>query len=484
MIRQLLYFVVGLLLGATVVLAHAETINATAVPSGTSTPRAKVFAKWNTTTPSYSTVAEVCDAYRSTASQNKGSCADTIGTWSSYGSAGDCKYQPSNTNSCISSGTPQGVYAGCPAGSMISGANCVTTQTTYTCPDSSWTLSGQTCTRANSCPTYPPSTPDSLSATQPSNCSCPAGTSWYAYNGCRKTCGGNQPTGEVANSGFGIAIADGATEGCFQGCLVQHKAGGYDQYKGYKMATATWSKWACNGNGLGTGPTPNDQPTPDAQTQDPSKKKDPPCAAGDGVITSSSGGVKCLPEGTPNTSKPSVEKKTKTETFPDNSTKTTTETTTRDPNTNATSVSTTTTSTGGQSGPAGTSTSQEGTTGKVGGGNGNGDGDGSCDPTLNFCGGPSTDDLYKKKDKTMESVLGKFKDDVANTEFAKGAGAFFNVTIPGGSCGGMSANVPYLNMTVDLGQFLCTPQAAQLLEGVGAVLRVVVAFLAFTWAFL
>lgn len=84
----------------------------------------------------------------------------------------------------------------------------------------------------------------------------------------------------------------------------------------------------------------------------------------------------------------------------------------------------------------------------------------------------------------MESVLGKFKDDVANTEFAKGAGAFFNVTIPGGSCGGMSANVPYLNMTVDLGQFLCTPQAAQLLEGVGAVLRVVVAFLAFTWAFL
>lgn len=467
MIRQLLYFVVGLLLGTVVVLSHAETIPATSGLIG------YVEANHPSYSPPFSTKQAACDYLAS--------------TMTLYGRTVTVSPDGNYCNVNFSGGGVQSQVA-------------LTAVTGLSCPSGqNWTRNGSICTRPDcippqtrqadgtctaSCPTYPPSTPDSLAATQPSNCSCPAGTSWYAYNGCRKTCGGNQPTGEVANSGFGIAIADGATEGCFQGCLVQHKAGGYDQYKGYKMATATWSKWACNGNGLGTGPTPNDQPTPDAQSQDPSKKKDPPCAAGDGVITSSSGGVKCLPEGTPNTSRPSVEKKTKTETFPDNSTKTTTETTTRDPNTNATSVSTTTTSIGGQSGPAGTSTSQEGTTGKVGGGNGNGDGDGSCDPTLNFCGGPSTDDLYKKKDKTMESVLGKFKDDVANTEFAKGAGAFFNVTIPGGSCGGMSANVPYLNMTVDLGQFLCTPQAAQLIEGVGAVLRVVVAFLAFTWAFL
>lgn len=467
MIRRLLYFVVGLALGTVIVLAHAETIQATSSGFNWWSVRVSVCGA-NSATASCSWQAAIeadCSAYSS--SQNWGYLGATGVEPLTNGAAGayTCRVLISGSQSTSTKSVNPGL-------------------TRYTCPSGqNWTLSGSTCTRPDtSCPTYPPATPDSLSATQPSNCSCPSGTSWYAYNGCRKTCGGNQPTGDVANSGFGIAIADGATEGCFQGCLVQHKAGGYDQYKGYKMATATWSKWACNGNGLGTGPTPNDQPTPDAQTQDPSKKKDPPCAAGDGVITSSSGGVKCLPEGTPNTSKPSVEKKTKTETFPDNSTKTTTETTTRDPNTNATSVSTTTTSTGGQSGPAGTSTSQEGTTGKVGGGNG--DGDGGCDPTLNFCGGPSTDDLYKKKDKTMESVLGKFKDDVANTEFAKGAGAFFNVTIPGGSCGGMSANVPYLNMTVDLGQFLCTPQAAQLLEGVGAVLRVVVAFLAFTWAFL
>ena len=479
MIRQLLYFVVGLLLGATVVLAHADTYSAS--------------LKWrygNQSVYNYSTGQEAADAAAATytvqngytklsGSYSNSTCSTTAFAHGTVVFVNSTYNANPTIKQCWSTGLQVYSVYQCLNGGSLSGSTC-----TKSCNPGETLQADGTCLSSTPCSTYPPATADSLPATQPSNCACPPGTSWYAYNGCRKTCGGNQPTGEVANSGFGIAIADGATEGCFQGCLVQHKAGGYDQYKGYKMATATWSKWACNGNGLGTGPTPNDQPTPDAQTQDPSKKKDPPCAAGDGVITSSSGGVKCLPEGTPNTSKPSVEKKTKTETFPDNSTKTTTETTTRDPNTNATSVSTTTTSTGGQSGPAGTSTSQEGTTGKVGGGNGNGDGDGSCDPTLNFCGGPSTDDLYKKKDKTMESVLGKFKDDVANTEFAKGAGAFFNVTIPGGSCGGMSANVPYLNMTVDLGQFLCTQQAAQLLEGVGAVLRVVVAFLAFTCAFL
>lgn len=340
------------------------------------------------------------------------------------------------------------------------------------------------CKADTPCPTYPPSTPDSLPLTQPSNCQCPAGTQWYAGNGCRKTCDPSQPTGGVANAGFGIAIADGASEACFQGCLVQHQAGAYDQYKGYKVATATWSKWACKGTGLGSAPTPDGNPEPDAQTQDPSKKKDPPCAAGEGVITSSSGGVKCLPEGTPNTSKPSVEKKQKIETFPDNTTKTTTETTTRDPNTNATSVSVTTTSTGGQSGPAGTSTSQEGTTGKVGGGNGDGDGDGSCDPTLNFCGGPGTDGMYTKKEKSMSSVFTQFQNTVKNSPVGSASTGFFTVATPSGSCPAWSVQVPMLNITLNAADYFCNGGILAALQGAGYVMLALATYIAFTWAFL
>ena len=96
-------------------------------------------------------------------------------------------------------------------------------------------------------------------------------------------------------------------------------------------------------------------------------------------MTSSSGNVMCLPEGTAGASKPVVDLSKKTETFPDNTTKTTETTKTTDPNTQATDTRTTTTSTGGQSGTAGTSTTTSNTGGSTGDGTGNGSGDGSGD---------------------------------------------------------------------------------------------------------
>lgn len=110
---------------------------------------------------------------------------------------------------------------------------------------------------------------------------------------------------------------------------------------------------------------PNDKPMPET--------KEPPCAPGEGVGTSSSGKVLCVPEGTPNAPKPIVNKTEKKETFPDGSEKTTKTTTTKDPSTGATNTSSTSTSTGGMAGSAGSSTTTENSTGKGKGSNGNDD---------------------------------------------------------------------------------------------------------------
>lgn len=150
-------------------------------------------------------------------------------------------------------------------------------------------------------------------------------------------------------------------------------------------------------------------------TKEPVPNKAPPCGASEGVMTSSSGTVACVPEGTPTARKPEVEKKQKTETFPDGTQKTTETTQTTDPATGASGTTTKTTSTGGQSGSAGTTTTSESSSGKdangdgmgdSGSGSGSGDGDGNCEGS--DCGDgegwPSTDELYKKKDKTFQSV--------------------------------------------------------------------------------
>lgn len=190
----------------------------------------------------------------------------------------------------------------------------------------------------------------------------------------------------------------------------------------------------------------------------------------------------CLPSGTPNTSTPKVESSKKTETFPDSSTKTTETTKTTDPNTGATATTTTSTSTGGQSGTAGTSSSTENGTGVDG--DGDGDGDGDCDPTLNFCGGPATDKLYTKKEKTMESVFSEFKSTVSGSGVGQATTSFFNVSTPGGSCPGWSVQVPYLNVTLSGADIFCGGAILAALQGAGAVMLALATYIAFTWAFL
>jgi len=384
--RNFLYFVVGLLMSAWAVFSHAETI-----PATSQSVSAYVIGNVSSTV----SFADACNKFVSA----NGFTFFEINVYSTYA---QCRFLQN--------------------GSLNSQNVTVSTVAGYVCPaDQGWTLSGSSCHRpdcvspqvrqadgtcAVPCPVYDGTDKPDLTA-KPANCSCPSGTKWFYGGGCRKTCG--YGAGSVANAGWDIAIAKGATTACFGGCEVQHGSGGYDILKdGSHSAPATYTDWACKGTGLGSAPTPDGQPTPDAQKIKEADKHQPKCGAGEGVITSSSGNVMCLPAGTPNTSTPKVETKKKTESYSDSSTKTTETTTTTDPNTSATHTSTTTTTTpsssgsAGMAGPVGTSTSSESKATNASGTGTGEDGEGDCDPTEKACSGKAGEfgengDLYEKK---------------------------------------------------------------------------------------
>lgn len=286
--------------------------------------------------------------------------------------------------------------------------------------------------------------------------------------------------------GTTMVYPKGSSEGCFSGCGVQPGGTSYWEYPDGSRAysNSTYTGWACSGSGVPK-PKPESPKEPDGKPSEPAPK----CGAGEGVLTSSSGKVGCVPPADPNTGlppgrTPTVTEKTKTETFSDNSTKTTTDTTVTDPGTMAShtsSTTTTTAATGGTAGQAGTPGTSTAKTESSGSG---GEGDGTCDPAEKMCGSPSVGELYAKKDKTFDTVLTDFKTGMANTPVGQGMSSYFNVSIPTGSCGNLSAYVPYLNATIDLAPYMCSSQAQTIMEAASAVLQVVVAFIAFTWAFL
>lgn len=478
--KLLLWFVVGCLLGGVVTFASAETIPATV-----------------TTQPMYVSVNSHYSGLKSYPEGALATCQHILPAGTVF-----TTFLPSTSTASTQTVLCRWTRNGSPEQS--DSGTSMAKQVAYQCPaNQNWTLSGSNCTRPDCvapnvrdsadgvckppeapCPVFSGSLPgtDSLSATKPDSCQCPAGTKWFPYNGCRKLCD-SANIGAVANAGFDLAIAKGAATGCFAGCEVQHGAGAYDILKdGSYSAQATYTGWACAGTGVGAPSTADGQPQPDSSQLDPTKKHPPKCGSGEGVITSSSGNVLCLPAGTPNTSTPKVESSKKTETFPDSSTKTTETTKTTDPNTGATSTSTSSTSTGGQSGEAGTTTSTENGTGKDG--DGDGDGDGECDPTLHFCGGPATDKLYTKKEKTMESVFQQFKTTISGSGLGSATTGFFNVSAPGGSCPSWSVQVPYLNVTLSGVDIFCGGAILAALQGAGAVMLALATYIAFTWAFL
>lgn len=186
-----------------------------------------------------------------------------------------------------------------------------------------------------------------------------------------------------------------------------------------------WGQVSQYGKGTSCSGSSPDQGQPD---QNNKQAKPPICGGTDGVMTTSTGKVLCVPEGTPDARKPDVEKKTKTETASNGDKVTTESTTTTDPQTNAkqTNTTTTTTTSAGTSVSTSTSTSS-GNVGTAGGAAGGGSCTGdNCTDNASKGKFGEYGELWKKKypdgvskvvtDKVTEmkqSNLGKLVSDLA-----------------------------------------------------------------------
>ena len=299
-LRLILYFVLGLSLGGLVTLAHAETIAATTNAWETSP------ADWGDGSygaPFYSTPEAYCQAY---------TAGDTTTRMSAYSAV--CYRSGGSFDANVTKACARG-YSATLTGSPNADGSCYKAGTSYSCP-SNWILSGSTCTRPDTC------VPADL------------GEGWYAR--------GKDETG-LTNNDY-----------CESGCVVQLALviGSSSDY--YYNSTTRWDKYSKSRTSTtctGSTPTPTGSTSP---PKDPEKK--PPCAQGEGVITTSSGQVLCVPAAT-SPDQPKVNTSTKKTDYPDGSSTTTnvTQTCTGE---GACSTTTTTTTTGagggGTAGQAGT----------------------------------------------------------------------------------------------------------------------------------
>lgn len=343
----------------------------------------------------------------------------------------------------------------CRTGDTLSNGVCYG----YVCPDSTWTLNGATCERQ----------------------SCPAGEV-YVDGQCRPECDalqsrtdenpnchcsqnnvsiGNQVGTERSGSG---SIPDSI---CIGGCTFKTgDAIGGGQW--WFAITSTPTYEVCTG-------TATEDPMPERNT--------PPCGAGQGVMTSSTGAVKCVPEGTPDARKPDVKVERKKETYPDNSTATTEKTTTTDPATNAEHVQEVRTSSGGMAGAEGTTTTESESSNGTGEGDGNCEGE-DCENSGDPFRDPTGDGFYQKGDRTIRDVIDDFTEKVNNAGAFAAAKNWLTVAPMLGSCGGMTAAVPLLNVTLSLDPYICGGEASVLMSIAGVVVLAMAAFAAWRIAFL
>lgn len=464
MIKRVFFFAVGFLLTAFSVFALAETIPATSGPLTFVVENSPPSAQTTSVQGSYQAA---CDAglvlwqtkFPSSGFFLKGCQVSnpTAGVGQFYGTA------------TYGYGTSGGEYTG----------SILPKSVGYSCPSGqNWTLNGSVCSRPDC---VEPETRQSDGTCKASN-KCegkdltPPTFAWVSFNK------GNSPYGTRCKDGCEVAQTGPVSHPTLNPDGDHYVGGTHDFHQ--LMKTQYFAVECKVGQDGAVAPEPT---TPPENAPPPTKKK-PPCDASEGVLTSSKGTVACVPEGTADARKPDVGKTKKEEVFQDGSTRNTETTTTRDPATNATHTSSTTTNTpanngsAGQAGAVGTSTSQSGTGGKAG--DGDGEGDGNCDPTLNFCGGPGTDGMYTKKEKTMASVFTQFQNTVKNSPLGSASTDFFTVSTPGGSCPAWSVQVPMLNVTLNAADYFCNATILAALQGAGYVMLALATYIAFTWAFL
>lgn len=258
------------------------------------------------------------------------------------------------------------------------------TRVSATCPANS-TLTNGTCVCASG---Y---TDNGTTCDIPNPCASKAGESSYGWITIQ--IGGPTPYGSKCTGGCSQYVTGPVTG-------PDNPNGEY--YTNGKTRTE-YAKWQFDGSTCSAGDS-----APVASTQPPPRPpKEPVCGSNEGVMTTSTGKVHCVPSGTPEASTPKVDKTSDTKTFPDGSKLTTETTKTTDPSTGVTDTrtsSTATEKTGGGAGQAGTPGTTTGAGSSSTGTNGSGvpDGTGSSDfcaknPGIQICKGGMNEEATQKE---------------------------------------------------------------------------------------
>lgn len=95
-----------------------------------------------------------------------------------------------------------------------------------------------------------------------------------------------------------------------------------------------------------------------------------------------------------------------------------------------------------------------------------------------------TGDLYEKKEKTLLDVMKAFRDSAMEAPIIAAGVQFLSASGAGGSCPQWTVNPSLLQVTINLGQFFCSPAVSGALSVVGWGVLAGALYLAFRVAFL
>lgn len=316
-----------------------------------------------------------------------------------------CSYQEAGNSVCAARGLQNGWGSASmtgpaePSGVQSSGAtmtiNCQGTleftasihagAAAWVCPSGqNWTVSGTQCTRPD-CVAPSVRDPATGQCGDPCQSKIDEGTKYGIYTFPV----GSSITGTYCDGGCRLNIGVTTQPYYTDGKTVT------------KVMSQTYMPGACTASD-GVAP----QPGLPGQTP-PDPPKEPPCLPTEGVMTSSTGAIHCVPEGIPGSNKPVVGKDKTVKTNADGSTTTTETTTTRDPTTGVETKNTTTTDRNG-SGQVTSTSSETGTKGTTQGQDPtNPESSDFCakNPDLQICkGGLNEEETQKKVKEGVEKV--------------------------------------------------------------------------------
>lgn len=343
-LRLLAYLILGLLLGANIVIAHAETIPATQGGDLTYTCSLPNFGGPPATS---SDAFQACsNSYNSSNTRLAYSCPtynpSTGSCWTAPDSLSGTTFNYHVITYCLSSSCINGAHQGDVVfndpGSTTASIG-TSGQVTYSCPSTGgWTLSGSSCTRPNCAEGE---TRDENGVCQPPPPTCPTGE--VLEGGvCKPDC--NHPSRDLSGQIFGGSGAYTAGgQLCIGGCTYNTNNG----ITGCKDGNCTYESQVGAATGDRCTPPQNPVTVKNDQTRTPEEK----CISQGQGYVSTGGVITCVGALSPNnpvtitqTSSPTT---TTTSSGGGNTTTATQTTTTVDPKTGTVTQTTTTTPSGG-----------------------------------------------------------------------------------------------------------------------------------------